>query len=101
MRRSAAVRSAVLATALLLVLSCVSTNLPPISSQGGGFAPLRDEQALWEESRAEEASLLAHVRRVGDSRLEAYLDRVADRLNPPGAPVQSPIHYRVRVIADP
>jgi predicted Zn-dependent protease len=108
MRRSAAipsaVRSAVLATALLLVLSCVSTNLPPISSQGGGFAPLRDEQALWEESRAEEAKLLAHVRLVGDSRLEAYLDRVADRLNPPaapGSPIQSPIHYRVRVIADP
>jgi predicted Zn-dependent protease len=108
MRRSAAVRSAVLATALLLVLSCVSTNLPPISSQGGGFAPLRDEQALWEESRAEEAKLLTHVRLVGDSRLEAYLDRVADRLNPPGAPgsplqspTRSPIQYRVRVIADP
>jgi predicted Zn-dependent protease len=105
MRRSAALRSAVLATALPLVLSCVSTNLPPISSQGGGFAPPRDEQALWEASRAEEAKLLAHVRLVGDSRLEAYLDRVAARLNASGPAVQSPIQYaieyRVRVIADP
>ena len=108
MRRSAAIRSAVrsalLAAALLLVLSCVSTRLPPISSQGSGFAPLRDEQALWQESRAEEAKLLAHVRLVGDSRLEAYLDRVAARLNPAsasGAPGRSAIEYRVRVIADP
>src|SRR6478672_4863936 len=104
MRRSAALRSAVLATALPLLFSCVSTNLPPISSQGGGFAPLRDEQALWQESRAEEAKLLTHVRLVGDSRLEAYLDRVAARLNP--GPVsdpeaEGPIQYRVRVIADP
>src|SRR6185503_18707656 len=45
------------------------------------------------------------VRLVGDSRLEAYLDRVADRLSPPGPATgpeaPSPIHYRVRVIADP
>ena len=101
MRRTAAFRSVALATLLLFSLSCVSTQLPPISSQGGGFEPLRDERALWEESRAEEGKLLHEVRLYQDSRLDAYLEQVVSRLNPPGMAANREIRYQVRVIEDP
>src|SRR3954449_7043519 len=84
MRRSAAFRSVALATLLLFSVSCVSTRLPPISSQGGAFEPLHDEQALWDQSRDEETKLLEDIRLYKDPGLDAYLQEVVDRLNPPG-----------------
>lgn len=101
MRRSAAFRAAALATLLLFAVSCASTQLPPISSQGRAFAPLRDEAALWEQSRAEEQKLLGDVKLYGDPGLEAYLDEVVGRLNPPAMASNPAVHYRVRVIEDP
>ncbi len=101
MRRSALFRAAVLATLLLFVVSCASTQLPPISSQGRSFAPLRDEQRLWEQSRAEEEKLLGEVKLYGDPGLEAYLDEVVGRLNPPAMASNQAVRYRVRVIEDP
>jgi predicted Zn-dependent protease len=101
MRRSAAFRSVTLATLLLVSISCVSTQLPPISSQGVAFAPLRDEQALWNQSRDEEAKLLADVRLYDDPRLDAYLEQVVAHLNPPAMASNPAVHYRVRVIEDP
>lgn len=101
MRRTAAFRSVALATLLLFAVSCVSTQLPPISSQGGSFQPLKDERALWEESRDEEAKLLGEVRLYQDARLDAYLERVVSRLNPPGMAANEHIRYKVRVIEDP
>jgi predicted Zn-dependent protease len=101
MRRSAAFRAVALATLLLFALSCVSTRVPPISSQGRSFAPLRDERALWEQSRAEEEKLLNDVKLYGDPGLEAYLDEVVDRLNPPAMASNPAVRYRVRVIEDP
>ncbi len=101
MRRSAAFRAVALATLLLFAVSCVSTRVPPISSQGRSFAPLRDEAALWEESRAEERKLLGEVRLYGDPGLEDYLDEVVGRLNPPGMASNPAVRYRVRVIEDP
>ena len=83
MRHTAAFRAVALATLLLFSISCVSTHVPPISSQGSGFRPLRDERELWGQSRAEEGKLLAHVRLYDDARLDAYLERVVSRLNPP------------------
>ncbi|HEY3568666.1 MAG TPA: M48 family metalloprotease [Thermoanaerobaculia bacterium] len=101
MRRSALFRAAVLATLLLFVVSCASTQLPPISSQGRSFAPLRDEERLWEQSRAEEEKLLGEVKLYGDPGLEAYLDEVVGRLNPPAMASNQEVRYRVRVIEDP
>ena len=37
-------------TLALLLASCATTNLPPISAAGEGFQPLPDEQALWEQA---------------------------------------------------
>jgi predicted Zn-dependent protease len=101
MRRTAAFRSVALATLVLFSTSCVSTRLPPISSQGRSFEPLRDERALWEESRAEEGKLLEEVRLYQDSRLDAYLERVVSRLNPPAMAANGQVLYKVRVIEDP
>src|SRR3954469_974661 len=101
MRRSAAFRAVALATLLLFAVSCVSTQVPPISSQGPSFAPLRDEAALWEQSRAEEQKLLGDVKLYGDPGLEGYLNEVVGRLNPPAMAANPAIRYRVRVIEDP
>ncbi|HET9210392.1 MAG TPA: M48 family metalloprotease [Thermoanaerobaculia bacterium] len=101
MRRSAAFRAAVLATLLLFAVSCASTQLPPISSQGRSFAPLRDEAALWEQSREEEEKLLGQVKLYGDRELDGYLEEVVDRLNPPAMAANTAVHYKVRVIEDP
>src|SRR3954452_3713892 len=81
MRRSAVLRAVALATLLLLSVSCVSTQVPPISSQGPSFAPQRDEVALWEQSRAEEQKLLGEVKLYGDRGLGGYLDEVVGRVN--------------------
>jgi beta-barrel assembly-enhancing protease len=101
MRRSATFRAATLATLLLFAVSCASTQLPPISSQGRSFAPLRDEQALWVQSRAEEEKLLGDVKLYGDPGLDAYLEEVVGRLNPPAMASNPAVRYRVRVIEDP
>jgi predicted Zn-dependent protease len=101
MRRSAAFRSVALATLLLFSVSCVSTRLPPISSQGGAFEPLHDEQILWDQSRGEETKLLEDIRLYKDPGLDAYLQEVVARLNPPGMASNAAVRYRVRVIEDP
>jgi beta-barrel assembly-enhancing protease len=101
MRHSAAFRSVALATLLLVAASCVSTQVPPISSQGGSFKPLRDEQALWDQSREEEKKLLENVKLYHDPLLEAYLGQVVGHLNPPGMAANPDIRYQVRVIEDP
>src|SRR5258705_8087393 len=101
MRHSCLIRSTVLATLLLLLSSCVATQLPPISSQGRSFRPLSDETRLWEQSRGEEARLLDHVKLYDDPLLESHLARVVARLNPPGMAANPEIRYRVRVVEDP
>jgi predicted Zn-dependent protease len=101
MRRSAAFRSVALATLLLFSVSCVSTRLPPISSQGGAFEPLHDEQVLWDQSRGEERKLLEDIRLYKDPGLDAYLEEVVARLNPPGMASNEAVRYRVRVVEDP
>jgi predicted Zn-dependent protease len=101
MRRSAAFRSVALATLLLVSISCVSTNLAPISSQGRGFQPLPDERRLWRESRAEEKTLLDKVRPYHDPELEVYLEEMVERLNPPAMAANPDVRYKVRVVEDP
>jgi predicted Zn-dependent protease len=101
MRHSAAFRSVALATLLLFTASCVSTQLPPISSQGSSFKPLPDEQALWEQSREEEKKLLENAKLYEDPLLESYLEGVVSHLNPPGMAANPAIRYKVRVVEDP
>lgn len=101
MRRSAAFRTVALATLLLFAVSCVSTQVPPISSQGSSFAPLKDEQALWAQAREEETKLLGEVKLYDDPGLDSYLEEVVGRLNPPGMAANPAVQYRVRVVEDP
>lgn len=101
MRHTAAFRSVALATVLLVAASCVSTQVPPISSQGGSFKPLRDEQALWDQSRDEEKKLLENVKLYHDPLLDSYLEGVVARLTPPGMAANPAIRYKVRVVEDP
>jgi predicted Zn-dependent protease len=101
MRHTAAFRSVALATLLLVAASCVSTQLPPISNQGGAFKPLPDEQALWEQSRDEEEKLLENVNLYQDPLLDSCLEGIVARLNPAGMAANPAIRYKVRVVEDP
>jgi len=101
MRHTNAFRAAAALLLAVLVASCATTNLPPISSAGAGFRPEPDEQALWEESSHEESALVEHALLYKDASLEAYLNRIVVRLNPPGMAANPAVHYHVRVIEDP
>jgi len=101
MRRSAPLRGTALLTLLALCAACVTTQLPPISAVGPGFQPLKDEIGLWEEARAEEAAIVADVRLRDDPDLDAYLESVVSRINPPAMAANPQVRYRVRVIEDP
>jgi beta-barrel assembly-enhancing protease len=101
LRNTAAFRAVALATLVLFTSSCVSTQLPPISSQGGSFKPLPDEMALWEQAREEEETLLENAKLYQDPLLDSYLEGIVSRLNPPGMADNPAIRYKVRVIEDP
>ncbi|HYG63513.1 MAG TPA: M48 family metalloprotease [Thermoanaerobaculia bacterium] len=101
MRRTATFRAVTLLTLLAFTSSCMTTQLPPISSAGGDFEPLPDEQALWEEARDEEKKLLEEADLYEDPLLEDYLEDVVSRLTPPGMAANEAVRYRVRVIEDP
>jgi predicted Zn-dependent protease len=101
MRRSSAFRAITLATLLVFTTSCLSTQLPPVSTSGAEFQPLRDEQALWEKAREEEEKLLENVTIYDDPLLVDYLEEVVNRINPPGMAANDALRYRVRVIEDP
>lgn len=86
------------ALAGLLVLSCATTNLPPI--RGAGFHPTEDEVALWHESRLEEEKLRSRVWLFDDPQLHAYLgDLVADLASPAMAENEY-VDYRLEVVDD-
>jgi len=84
-----------------VVLSCSSTRLPPISSAGAAFEPLKDERRLWEQARQEEATLEENITLYQDPLLIDYLDEVVSRLNPPMMAANPELTYRVKVIEDP
>lgn len=88
------------ALAACLLAACATTDLPPISAGGADFAPLPDEVALWQESRAEEELLLEAVDLYDDPLLDDYLAGVVARLEPPGMAANPALAYRVQVVAD-
>ena len=88
-------------TLSLFVVSCVTTQLPPISTSGAGFEPLQDESELWSQARVEERKLLDEAPIYDDPLLEDYLEGVVAKLNPAGMAANRQIRYQVRVIEDP
>lgn len=85
----------------LLLTSCATTQLPPISAGGAAFQPLPDELQLWQDARAEEQKMLEEVRVYQDPLLVDYLESVAHRLTPPGMVDNPEIRYRITVLEDP
>lgn len=96
MRHSLWFRLTALATCLLVVTSCMTTQLPPLSVSGGPGQLLPDEEELWDEARLEESKLQENARLWGDREVEAYLEEVAGRLSP-----RTSVSYRVHVVDDP
>ncbi len=81
--------------------SCLSTNVPPVGQQGGPFTPENDERRLWDQAREEERKLRDKAALYQDPILEDYLNRVAQRLEPPEMRQQEAIRIQVFVIKDP
>jgi predicted Zn-dependent protease len=101
MRTSRWHRPLTVALLAILMVSCVTTKLPPISSAGQAFEPLKDERRLWESSWEEEAELQENIVLYDDPLLIDYLDDIVARLNPPTMAANPEITYRVRVIEEP
>lgn len=99
--RGRASRAVALITLTVFVASCVTTRVPPISSVGAEFEPLRDERRLWDDSRDEESKLLDKVTLYDDPLLVDYLGEVTSNLNPEAMAANPQVRYRVRVIEDP
>jgi predicted Zn-dependent protease len=85
----------------LFVLSCTTTKLPPVSSAGAAFEPLKDERRLWESASEEEGKLQENITPYQDPLLVDYLNDIVTRLNPPMMAANPELGYRVRVIEDP
>jgi hypothetical protein len=88
-------------TLIVFCASCVTTKLPPISSAGAEFQPLKDEIKLWERSRDEETKLRDNVDLYQDPLLEDYLEQIVGRLNPPGMADNPELAYTVTVLENP
>ena len=90
-------RLARVALALVLLAGCATTNLAPLT--GAGTALEGDEQRLWRRSEEEQRALEQSGLVYRSDELEAYLDQVARRLQPPE--VYARIPFRVRVLSNP
>jgi predicted Zn-dependent protease len=76
-----------------LIAACATTSLPPVTKD---FKPEEDEKRLWLRSEEEERALSRSGVIYRDEELEAYLDGVAKKLQPPE--VYAHIPFKVRVI---
>ena len=88
------------ARALLLsvfLAGCAATNLAPLS--GAGTALEDDERRLWRRSEEEQGALDGSGLVYRNDELEAYLNQVARRLQPPE--VYQRIPFSVRVLNNP
>jgi len=83
--------------AVLLLVACLSTNLPPIGSTGG-FTPEEDERQLWQALREAEEKVLPAKAIYEDRQLEQYLTEMASRVTPASytAAGGQPIQVKVR-----
>lgn len=86
-----------LLTLILGLCGCASTALPPVTA--GSFAPEQDEKRLWQRAQEEQERLDASGLLLQDRDLDAYLDEVAHRLQPPSVWRQIP--FRIKVLKNP
>jgi len=81
----------------LTFIGCATTALPPVTSKGFTFE--EDEKRLWRRSEEEEKILDRSGLIYEDKELEAYLNEVARRLQPPE--VFTYIPFKIKVIKNP
>ncbi len=86
-----------LLTLIVGLCGCASTALPPVTA--GAFAPEQDEKRLWQRAQEEQERLDASGLLLQDRDLDAYLDEVAHRLQPPSVWRQIP--FRIKVLKNP
>lgn len=79
------------------LFGCASTSLPPVTSKD--FALEDDEKRLWNRSEEEEQAIAKSGMLYRDRDLEAYLNGVARKLEPPE--VYKHVPFRILVIKNP
>lgn len=82
---------------LASLCGCAATSLPPVT--GKNFVFEDDEKRLWNRSHEEEQAIAKSGILYRDRELEAYLNGVARKLEPPE--VYSIIPFRILVISNP
>jgi beta-barrel assembly-enhancing protease len=84
----------------LALVSCATTDLPPLDTTGSTFQREDDEKRIWETADRLEQEIDKSGRRYKDPRLDAYLTGVAQKLLPPEARAPG-LGVRVKVIQNP
>jgi len=84
--------------AVAALSGCASTNLAPVSSNGN-FRIEEDEKRIWLRSEEEERDLNRSGLLYEDKELEAYLNDIARKLQPPA--VYKSIPFKIKVIKNP
>ncbi|HWE24363.1 MAG TPA: tetratricopeptide repeat protein [Myxococcales bacterium] len=81
----------------LLAVACAQTRVAPAG--GNAFRLEEDERGLWRQAEEAEARFESSGIVYLDPALEAYLDEVAHRIQPPS--VFAAIPFRIRVVRNP
>ncbi len=100
LRKSNAFRSLSLLVALLFLIGCASTNVPPIGAGPEPFRLAADERQLWQMSLEEEQKLEESGKLYHDPMLQDYLNDIGQRLIPENVKRED-IGFRFAVIDDP
>jgi predicted Zn-dependent protease len=82
---------------LVGLCGCATTSLPPVTAKN--FAFEKDEKRLWKRSQEEEQAIAKSGILYRDRGLEAYLNAVARKLEPPD--VYRIIPFHILVISNP
>jgi len=85
---------------VLLLVACLSVNLPPIGSTGR-FTPEKDEQQLWQALRQAEEKVVPPKAVYEDPALEQYLTEIARRVTPANYAAAGGPPIQVKVRKDP
>jgi beta-barrel assembly-enhancing protease len=90
-------RTAIVLLCVFILGGCAATTLPPITSKGFVFE--EDEKRLWNRSEEEQKRIDRGGLIYSDDELEAYLNQIAGKLQPPD--VLAAIPFKILVIQNP
>lgn len=83
------------------LISCATTDIPPIGAEGKPFQIARDERELWENSEKEQRKLEKSGRVYQDRLLEDYINHVGQKLIPPEVKREGALQLSFYIIKDP